>query len=99
MLRHLTNDFFSKSIEQLTQEEDNMSILEPSAPQTTEVTVLPTFEMLHNLTWLTTGTLDQMIQFIASPQQSAEWVHTFLMTHSYHTPAQNLLEEIGRAHV
>ena len=94
MLRHLTNDFFSKSIEQLTQEEDNMSILEPSAPQTTEVTVLPTFEMLHNLTWLTTGTLDQMIQFIASPQQSAEWVHTFLMTHSYHTPAQNLLEAL-----
>lgn len=94
-LRLLNDNFFSTSLEELEAlTPDSMAIAEPPQIKSKDNAPPPTIEIIRHQTWLTAGTPAQMIEFITGPTQNAEWVHTFLITHAYHSTTEQLLEAL-----
>ena len=70
MLRHLSSDFFSSFVDEI-EKTSNLKINEPSVESnSSKQDIKPHYENMNGFEWLTSGTLEQMVDFVAGPSQS-----------------------------
>ena len=70
MLKHLSSDFFSSFMEELTKDSE-LNVKEPTLENIVALKSVPAqFETMNNLRWLTAGSLEQMVEFVCGPAQS-----------------------------